>query len=216
MAELAGIGVDWYIRLEQWRPVNPSVATIAALARALGLAKAEHAHLRALARVADRRVFSRETVPEAFRRVVESLNQPAYVTGRRWDILAWNDAAAETFTDFGRLPEEERNILDYMLTDPHARGLFGSSWTDHAKRMVAQFRATHDLWAGDPAFVDLVECLRQRSREFALWWEEHDIRGAAAGQKLLNHAAKGSLRLAYTTFQSNDDPALKLVIYAPL
>src|ERR1700686_2652496 len=65
VAELAGIGVDWYIRLEQGRAVSPSVMTIDALARALRLSKVEHGHLRALARNADRRAFSRESVPEA-------------------------------------------------------------------------------------------------------------------------------------------------------
>src|SRR5215475_2744620 len=34
VAQLAGIGVDWYIRLEQGRTVSPSVTTIDALARA--------------------------------------------------------------------------------------------------------------------------------------------------------------------------------------
>jgi hypothetical protein len=42
--ELAGIGVDWYIRLEQGRSVSPSVTTVDALARAPKLGKAEHAH----------------------------------------------------------------------------------------------------------------------------------------------------------------------------
>jgi hypothetical protein len=32
------------------------------------------------------------------------LNLPAYVTGRRWDVLAWNAAAEEIFA-FSRLPE---------------------------------------------------------------------------------------------------------------
>ena len=49
VAELAGIGVDWYIRLEQGRPVTPSVSTVDALARALRLTEMEHQHLRALA-----------------------------------------------------------------------------------------------------------------------------------------------------------------------
>jgi transcriptional regulator with XRE-family HTH domain len=215
VAELAGIGVDWYIRLEQGRTVSPSVTTIDALARALRLSKIEHAHLRALTRTADRRAFSRESVPDAIRRLVESLHQPAYVTGRRWDILAWNAAAAEVF-DFGRLAEEDRNILIFMLTDPDTRSLFGATWADEAKRMVAQFRATHDLWAGDPAFLDLLARLRQGSREFATWWEAHDIRGGAAGRKLLNHPKKGLLHFEYATFQANDDPALKLAIYTPV
>jgi transcriptional regulator with XRE-family HTH domain len=215
VAELAGIGVDWYVRLEQGRSVSPSVTTVDALARALRLSKAEHAHLRALTRNAGRRAFARESVPATVRRLVESLNLPAYVTGRRWDILAWNAAAAEIFA-FGRLAEEDRNILVCMLTNPDMRRLFAATWADEAKRMVAEFRATHDLWAGDPAFRDLLQRLRQGSPEFAIWWEAHDSRGAAAGQKLLNHPEKGLLRFEYATFQANDDPALKLVIYAPV
>src|SRR6201996_7790275 len=62
VAQLAGIGVDWYIRLEQGRTVSPSVATVDALARALRLSKTEHAHLRDLARDSDRRPFIREVV----------------------------------------------------------------------------------------------------------------------------------------------------------
>ena len=89
VAELAGIGVDWYTRLEQGRAVSPSVTTIDALARALRLSKVEHAHLRALAAGTNRRAFILETVPVALRNLVESLNQPAYITGRRWDLLAW-------------------------------------------------------------------------------------------------------------------------------
>ncbi len=212
VAELAGIGVDWYVRLEQGRSVSPSMTTINALARALRLTRAEHGHLRALAHEADRRPFAPERVPPAIRRTVESLNQPAYVTGRRWDILCWN-AAAENVFAFGRLPEAERNTLICMLTNAATRRLFGASWADEAKRMVAQFRASHDLWAGDPAFRDLLARLREGCPEFAGWWEAHDIRGSVAGRKALSHPKKGRLRFEYASFQANDDPALKLVIY---
>ena len=215
VAELAGIGVDWYIRLEQGRAVNPSVTTIDALARALRLSKAEQAHLRALARNADRRAISRESVSEPFRRLVESLDQPAYVTGRRWDVLAWNAAAAAIFTDFGCLAEADRNILLYMLTHRDARRLFAESWAAEAKRMVAHFRKTHDFWAGDPAFLDLLERLRHGCPEFAAWWGAHDIHSGGAGRKVLIHPTLGRLAFEYATFQANDDPALKLAIYTP-
>jgi transcriptional regulator with XRE-family HTH domain len=215
VAELAGIGVDWYIRLEQGRTVSPSVTTIDALARALRLTKAEHGHLRALARDADRRAFARESVPEPLRRLVENLNQPAYITGRRWDILVWNRPAEEIFA-FSRLHEEDRNSLISMLTNPNSRRLFAANWADEAKRMVAQFRATHDLWAGDPAFLELLERLRQGCPEFVGWWEAHDIKSVAGGQKIMNHPKKGQLRFAHASFQANDDPALKLVIYTPV
>ena len=117
VAELAGIGVDWYVRLEQGRSVSPSAATIDALARALRLTKAEHRHLTELTQNADRRPFVRETVPPAIRRTVEQLNLPAYVTGRRWDILAWNAAAEEIFA-FSRLAEADRNSLLSVLDQP--------------------------------------------------------------------------------------------------
>ena len=215
VAELAGIGVDWYIRLEQGRSVSPSVTTVDALARALRLTKVEHAHLRALTGNADRRAFLRETVPDSLCRLIASLDQPAYVTGRRWDVLAWNKAADEVFA-FGRLPEEDRNVLICILTLPATRKLFGAGWADEAKRVVAQFRATHDLWAGDPAFGALLERLHQGSPEFAGWWKAHDIRAAAAGRKQLKHPKKGLLRFEHASFQANDDPSLKLVIYTPV
>jgi PAS domain-containing protein len=147
-------------------------------------------------------------------RVVEGLNQPAYITGRRWDVLAWNKAAADIFA-FDRVPEEDRNTLIIVLTRPQARRLFGDAWLGAARRMVAEFRATHDLWAGDPAFLDLIARLRAGCPEFAGWWDAHEVRGAAAGVKTLHHPRRGAIGLSYATFQSNDDPALKLVIYTP-
>ncbi len=213
VAELAGIGIDWYIRLEQGRAVSPSLATIDALARALRLADAEHAHLRALARNLEHRSFVRESVPDAMRRMVESLGQPAYITGRRWDVLAWNAEAVDILTDFANIGVEDRNILLWMFTDPDARRCFGASWADEARRMVAQFRPTHDLWAGDPDFAALLARIRQGSPDFAQWWESHDVRNTGGGEKLLHHRSKGVQRFQYATFQANDDPGLKLAIY---
>lgn len=213
VAQLAGIGVDWYIRLEQGRAVSPSATTVEALARALRLNPVEQAHLRTLTRNAERRPFVREVVPDSLRRTVEALNLPAYVTGRRWDVLAWNAAAAEVFA-FDRVPEADRNTLIQVLTNPKTRQLFGAGWAEEARRMIAQFRATHDLWAGDPAFTGLLERLRAGCPEFAGWWEAHDLRDAVAGQKELSHPRKGALKLRYATFQANDDPGLRLVIYS--
>jgi transcriptional regulator with XRE-family HTH domain len=215
VAELAGIGVDWYVRLEQGRTVNPSDATLDALASALRLGSAEAAHLRALARNGERRDFAPEIVPPVIEHLVVNLNLPAYVTGRRWDILAWNAAAADVL-GFEKLDASNRNILAFMFIEADSRRLFGRAWTDEARRMVALFRVTHDLHASDPAFIELVERVRGHSPEFKKWWAAHDVRGGNSGQKVLMHLERGTQRYEYATFQANDDPALKLSIYTPV
>ena len=213
VAQRAGISVEWYVKLEQGRAVSPSDETIEALSRALELDAVEQAHLRSLVGKEKRPPFLREVAPASLRRLVESLPHPAYVTGRRWDILAWNDAAAELFGDFARMPVKDRNILLFMLTDPKARRLFGTGWTKEAKRIVSLFRAAHDHWAGDAAFHDLVERIRAECSEFSAWWQLHDIGAPVSGTKLLHHPVDGPVTFEYTTFQVNDDPRLKLAIY---
>ncbi len=215
VAELAGISVDWYSRLEQGRPVTPSVGTIDALARALRLTELEHKHLRALAGGGGHRPFQPETAPPALVLLLENLTQPAYVTGRRWDLVAWNAAAADIF-GFDQLAKDDRNMLVAMLTNPRSRDLFGPSWADEAQRMVAQFRATHDLWGRDPAFVALLRRLREGCPEFDAWWERQDVRHPASGRKNLRHPVKGVIAFDHASFQANDDPGLKLVIYTPV
>ena len=215
VAELAGIGVDWYVRLEQGRPVTPSLGTIDALARALKLSEAEHQHLRALAGGGGPKPFQPETAPPALLRLLKSLAQPAYICGRRRDLLAWN-AAAEELLGFDLLAPQDRNILIAVLTYPRSRVLFGDGWAAEAERMVAQFRATHDLWAGDPAFTALLARLREGCPEFDGWWERHDVRRGAAGRKRLYHPERGLLVFEHTSFQANDDPSLRLVIHTPV
>ena len=212
VAELAGIGVDWYLRLEQGRAVNPSAATVDALARALRLSKVEHAHLRELTRSGARRAFAVEAVSATLQRLVQSLNQPAYVLGRRWDVLAWNAPADEIFA-FSRLPQGERNVLLIVLTQPEARRLFGAAWSGAARRIVGQFRVSHDLWADDPAFVTLLQRLHDGCPEFSAWWGAHDVRATAAGTKLLHHPKDGHLVFEHTSFQVSDEPGCRLVIY---
>ncbi len=214
VAELAGIGVDWYVRLEQGRAVRPSAATIDALARALRLSKAEHAHLRILARTHGAPAWSRESVPDAVRRVVEHMNHPAYITGRRWDVLAWNAAADDLF-GFSRMAEAERNTLLSMFVSPGARKRFGAGWADEARRMLAQFRSSHDVFAHDPAFRTLVAQIKAACPDFDAWWKAHDVRAPAAGHKKVRHWKKGVLAYEVASFQANDDASLKLTVYAP-
>ncbi|WP_407543228.1 hypothetical protein [Deinococcus radiomollis] len=140
------------------------------------------------------------------------LNQPAYITGRRWDLLTWNSAAHDLF-GFAAEEDGEHNLLAYMFLDPRARRLFGDDWPAVAQRMLAQFRPTFDLWAGDHAFLDLIGHLRNHSPECAAWWENHDIRPVTSGQKYLHHLTGERYRYEHATFQASDNPALKLAVF---
>lgn len=213
VASAARISAEWYVKLEQGRAVAPSPATIEALAHALLLDDVDRAHLRSLARTTRRAPFVREEVPETIRRLIKSFTHPAYVTGQRWDVLAWNSAAAELLCDFDQLAIKDRNILLCMLTDPRARKLFGGQWAEEAQRMVALFRSTHDLFAGDPTFIELISRLRAGCREFDTWWSTHDVRSPVSGTKTLHHPSRGRLSFEYASFQANDDPRLKVAIY---
>ena len=212
VAELAGIGVDWYTRLEQGRPVRPSAATIDALAVALQLTEPEHQHLGDLASRGRRERFQPETAPPALLRLLDGLAQPAYITGRRRDLVAWNESAADLL-GFDLLGPGDRNVLVAMFTDPRSRELFGPGWAGEAQRMLARFRCTHDLWADDPAFATLVRRLRGGCPEFGGWWDRHDIRRSRSGRKTLYHPKKGVLTFEHTSFQAAGAPELKLVVY---
>ena len=103
-----------------------------------------------------------------------------------------------------------------MLTNPETRRLFAAGWAEEARRMVTQFRRTHDLWAGDPAFVDLLARLREGCPEFEAWWGTHDVSSSVAGRKVRSHPRRGRLNFEYASFQANDDPGLKLIIYTEI
>ncbi len=213
VAARAGIGADWYLRLEQGRSTTPSSTTVEALGRALLLSATELAHLRALTRVDRPAPFAPEQVPAAMARVVASFRSPAYVTGRRLDVLAWNPAA-DRLLGFSGLAEHDRNTLALMFLTPNARRLFGARWESEARRVLASFRTTQDLLADDPAFASLLARL-QTSPEFARWWKAHDIRVPRSGIKTFHHPTLGTRSFEHSSYQSNDDPALRLVVLVP-
>ena len=138
------------------------------------------------------------------------------MTGRRRDLVAWNAAAADIL-GFDDLPEDGRNLLVSMLTNPRSRQLFGDGWAAEAERMVAAFRATHDLWAGDPAFIDLLRRLREGCPEFDAWWERHDVRRGALRPQSPAPPDEGESSPSTTPASSSPTtPGLKLVIYTPV
>lgn len=215
VAELAGISVDWYTRLEQGRVGSPSMHTLDALARALRLAPAEYAHLQLLIQPRPVPALPAERAPAAVTRLIEQWQYPAYVVNERWDLLAWNDAAAGVFGDFGGQPGNCANLLRYMLLDDAAQLVFGETWAEEAQRMVGKFRRLYDQHAGAKAFDALIADLDDASACFADWWQRHDIVTQGTGRKHLRDQS-GTLRaFEYLSMHPADEPQLRVALYMP-
>jgi len=216
VAELAGISVDWYTRLEQGRVGSPSIQTLNALAHALRLAPAEYAHLQLLIQPHPAPALPAAQVPAALTRVVEHWQYPSYVVNERWDLLTWNDAAAAVFGDFGGQPGESVNLLRYMLLDDAAQRVFGDTWTDEAQRMVGKFRRLYDQHAGLQAFDALIGDLNHASACFASWWQRHDIITQGTGRKHLRDQSGNLHIFEYLSMHPADAPQLRVALYMPV
>jgi len=212
VAELADISVDWYIRLEQGRPVSPSRHTVDAIARALRLDTVEIAHLYALSGMALPQDAADEVVPPTVQRMTDRLAQPAYVTNRLGDVLHWN-LAADALFGFGDVADADRNVFIGMFLRPASRKLFGTGWEAEAKRMLAEFRPVHDINTADPRFVQLTGRLQAESHLFATWWRQHGIKVGGAGYKTLYPPGGGRTKYEYVALQVIENPALKTIIY---
>lgn len=218
VALLAGVGTTWYTWLEQGRDVRASVEVLSALADALQLDPAERRHLFTLS---DRPstelpIHGPEDVPDALWRMLASLTgQPAYVLGRRWDVLAWNAAAVALFGDYGLLQGDARNTVHRVFTDPAHRQLL-VDWEIVAANSLAMFRADSARHAGNPDFERLIATLTQASPEFRAWWPRQDVLRPLAGHKRLRHPSGGLMSFEYTALAVIDRPDMKLVVYTPL
>jgi transcriptional regulator with XRE-family HTH domain len=218
LALLAGVSVDYYIRLEQGRGgVHPSDSVLSALARALGLDDAEHAHLRRLAHgppaQAPRRRSRPQKVRPAVQRLLDGMSEiPAFVLGRRMDVLAWNQLAARLHVDFAALPPRMRNMPRLVFLDDAARELY-PDWEQVARETVAYLRFEASADPDDAGLHELVGELSTKSPEFRRWWARHDVREKSHGTKRYRHPLVGDLELRYETLSLPADDRQTLVTY---
>ena len=156
VAQRAGISVEWYVEARTGPRGLPSDETLDALGRALELDTVERVHLRSLVGKAKNPPFRREAAPAPLRRLVECLSQPAYVTGQRWDLLAWNRAAVDIFGDFGRLPIQDRNILIFMLHQSGCPSPVRRRLGEGGPARGVAVPSGPRSWTGDDAFTEIV------------------------------------------------------------
>ena len=211
IAQLAGLSVDWYTRLEQGRDVNPSSETLDALARVFGLDQHEREHLYSLARGETLRRPSRD-LDDSMRGALASMANPAMVLNPRFDVLARNPAATRLFGESCHGCGEGMNVLWATFMEPRMRELYLDM--DMVERdTVAGFRHSSGGYVGDPSFDELVRSLLAASPRFAELWAQHDVRPKVGGSKRLR-TRLGDVRLEWHTLLSPEGTGQKLLFYA--
>jgi transcriptional regulator with XRE-family HTH domain len=217
VAHLARMSITWYTWLEQKRPIKVSTGMLDNLARVLRLDPIERKQLFQLALgqpVVDS-ASQRETVSPRFQRMIDHNGKmPAFVMGRRWDVLAWNQAARAFFFDFEQVPADQRNMVWLIFTKLALRSLL-VDWPTRAQDALARFRADYGHHVGESYFVELVERLKAVSPEFAEWWPRHDIRPMAEGCRQYNHPLVGRILVDTMSFSVADNPELRVFCFLP-
>jgi transcriptional regulator with XRE-family HTH domain len=213
VAELAGIGVAWYTLLEQGKDVHPSKPVLESIAQALRLTHVEEKYLFLLAghTLPVKAPPEEEEIPPELRRVVDVLTpHPAFVIGRRWDILFRNRAADLVFCFDEPSPPHSLNLLwRYFQMQGHTLDL---DWEVQARNLVAHFRTDYARYPGDASFEELLHDLQHTSPLFREWWEQHDIQGVSNGPRSMMHPVLGLLEFDHV--QSVFSANLRLNIYA--
>ncbi|WP_328320151.1 helix-turn-helix domain-containing protein [Kribbella sp. NBC_00382] len=215
VALLAAISTATYTRLEQGR-AQAAGPVLGKLAQVLRLSEDQRNYLFELAGkdVFHRRYRrARQTVQPYLQRLLNDLPAiPAFVLGRRTDILAWNEMAAALVTDFGQIPLKQRTYVRLLFTDPAMRTLY-PDWENVARRAVAQLRTEAARTQGDPRMSTLVGELSTRDEQFRTWWAAEVVAGRGIGAKDLNHPVVGALTLDWDTLTSAADPEQHLIVW---
>lgn len=219
VAQLAGVSVDYYIRLEQGRGPSVSDAVLDAIARVLRLDDTEQEYLRTVARPAATRRKSvsgpaPQKVRPGLRLLLDTMDKaPAFVLGRRMDVLAWN-ALGDAVVGFSQMPPAKRNMPRQVFLDPHARELY-PDWPAVAAETVAYLRLDAGRHPHDRQLATLVGELSLGSENFRRLWADHQVKEKTYGAKRMMHPLAGELSMPYETLTVSGEPDQMLVVYTP-
>ncbi|MET7775484.1 MULTISPECIES: helix-turn-helix transcriptional regulator [Streptomyces] len=219
LATLAGVSVDYYVRLERGKETHPSPAVVDAIARALLLGPAAHEHLRELvARAAGSATVGSDTetvrtVRPGTELLLENLRPfPAYVISRTMDILACNPGGLRLFPGMADWPPQTRNVVRYVFLHPAATTLF-DDWDEQLRAVVGRLRALSSLEPGAPDLTELVDELLSKSPEFTDLWERYDVRWHTHGSKTFHHPEVGDLTPEYQSMQLEGTQGQRFIAY---
>ncbi|TQM30939.1 helix-turn-helix protein [Nocardia bhagyanarayanae] len=215
VAVRAGVSADYLARLEQGRDTNPSVAVVDALADALLLEGPQRHHFGLLAMASGNESrcpgseSPREQLGETITAVLAALQPtPAFVIGRRLNVLGWNPAWADFATPLGLLGEDgEANLAWYVFTDPRARRTL-RDWPAAADTFAAAVLRAKVRWPGDDQLLGMIDALR-REPEFRERWKPHQVGGGPVSSVLkFDHPVHGAVDVPFETMETDRDQSV--------
>jgi transcriptional regulator with XRE-family HTH domain len=219
VAMLAGMSVDYYIRLERGNLSGASDSLLESLSRALQLDEAEHDHLMDLSRRANTASRSRRpsrsarSVPPTVQRVLDAITDaPAWVRNARHDVLAANDLGRALYAPLMQSPVRPLNTARFLFLDPASRSFF-RDWARSADDVTGMLRTEAGRHPYDRDLSDLIGELSTRSEEFATRWARHEVRFHREGSKRLHHPVVGDLDLDYLAMDLAEQDDLRLMVY---
>jgi transcriptional regulator with XRE-family HTH domain len=179
LAILAGISVDYLVRLEQNRERRPSYSVVAALCRALRLNEDERAHLLRLAAPEGMHEMCPTRQLEPLSATTVTLldrleTTPAVVVECSVDMTAWNHAFDILMRPTGLFDLDPPNLVRYVFLAPQARTVY-RSWESEARELVARLQACAAACICDDAFDAMIRELLVTSSDFARLWASHDV-----------------------------------------
>ncbi|MGP3944146.1 helix-turn-helix transcriptional regulator [Streptomyces sp. 6N106] len=216
VAELAGVSVDYIVRLEQGRGLRPSADVVEALARALRLAPVERAYLFNLTQQRPRDADQPATTaaPPLAGLVADLSPLPAMLMNHRYDILAWNHEMTRVLLDFDTLPPAQRNAMWLCLMHPEIREFYVDR-ERVVREGIAHLRAAWATHPEDRALTDRIAEFIARDEEFARLWAERDIKVNGRGHKVMRHPDVGVIAVDFEVLIPLEDPEQRLVIFRP-
>ena len=220
LSELAGISVDYIVRLEQGRAVTPSAQIVSALARALRLTRGERDHLYGLAGLqAPRDGTITDHIPPGMQRVLTRLGEtPVAVFAADWRLIWWNRSWAALLGDPSSLSPEDRNLVRSRFPADAEHGRL-ARWpvlsenregTDRA--IVADLRRASARYPDDQRLTGLIRRLLDDSPRFARLWQEGAVGGHAEDRKTILRPDIGEITVDCDVLNDSDTD-LKIVIY---
>ncbi|WP_075741503.1 MULTISPECIES: helix-turn-helix transcriptional regulator [Actinoalloteichus] len=218
LADIAGLSVDYYTRLEQGRATRPSREVLTALARAFHLSNAERDHLFRLAgELAPLPKAPDREIRPGILRLLRSLEgvMPATVHDGRLDVLAHNADAAQLLGPLWGDGPYGRNIVYQGFTAPELGELLDEEGADQFARVaVAELRIAISRYPGDEYLHSLFQELFACSAAFRTRWEHGEIGAWRSAFKRLRHPSHGWMSLD-TEMLHDPEPDHWLMLYTP-